>query len=50
MRTAIDNPPVSGGAGRRRADPAGVQHRATGRVTILNVVMPPFDPADERLD
>jgi hypothetical protein len=30
--------------------PPGLRHRAAGRVTILNVVVPPFDPADEWLD
>jgi mannose-6-phosphate isomerase-like protein (cupin superfamily) len=30
--------------------PPGVRHRALGRMTILNVVVPPFDPADEWLD
>jgi quercetin dioxygenase-like cupin family protein len=28
----------------------GVRHRAIGRMTILNVVVPPFDPADEWFD
>jgi mannose-6-phosphate isomerase-like protein (cupin superfamily) len=28
----------------------GVRHRAVGRMTILNVVMPPFNPADEWFD
>jgi hypothetical protein len=27
--------------------PPRVRHRAVGRMTILNVVAPPFDPADE---
>ncbi|MFO0845247.1 MAG: hypothetical protein U0797_23170 [Gemmataceae bacterium] len=27
--------------------PPGVRHRAVGRMKILNVVAPPFDPADE---
>ena len=27
--------------------PPGVRHRAVGRMTILNIVAPPFDPADE---
>jgi mannose-6-phosphate isomerase-like protein (cupin superfamily) len=27
--------------------PPGVRHRAVGRMTILNIVSPPFDPADE---
>jgi mannose-6-phosphate isomerase-like protein (cupin superfamily) len=30
--------------------PPGVRHRALGRMTILNVVVPPFDPADEWFD
>lgn len=30
--------------------PPGVRHRAVGRMTILNVVAPPFDPADEWFD
>lgn len=28
----------------------GVRHRAVGRMTILNFVVPPFDPADEWFD
>ena len=28
----------------------GVRHRAVGRMTILNIVAPPFDPADEWFD
>ncbi len=28
----------------------GVRHRAVGRMTILNMVVPPFDPADEWFD
>jgi mannose-6-phosphate isomerase-like protein (cupin superfamily) len=28
----------------------GVRHRAVGRMRILNVVVPPFDPADEWFD
>ncbi|MFN0069109.1 MAG: cupin domain-containing protein [Limisphaerales bacterium] len=27
--------------------PPGVRHRALGRLRLLNVVVPPFDPADE---
>lgn len=30
--------------------PPGVRHRAVGRMTILNVVIPPFDPTDEWFD
>jgi mannose-6-phosphate isomerase-like protein (cupin superfamily) len=30
--------------------PPGVRHRAVGRMVILNVVAPPFDPADEWFD
>jgi mannose-6-phosphate isomerase-like protein (cupin superfamily) len=30
--------------------PPGVRHRAVGRMVILNVVVPPFDPADEWVD
>ena len=30
--------------------PPGVRHRAIGRMTILNIVHPPFDPADEWFD
>ena len=30
--------------------PPGVWHRAAGRMTIMTVVVPPFDPADERFD
>jgi mannose-6-phosphate isomerase-like protein (cupin superfamily) len=30
--------------------PPGVRHRAVGRMTVLNVVVPPFDPADEWFD
>ncbi|HUW58556.1 MAG TPA: cupin domain-containing protein [Planctomycetota bacterium] len=28
----------------------GVRHRALGRMKILNLVIPPFDPSDEHLD
>jgi mannose-6-phosphate isomerase-like protein (cupin superfamily) len=30
--------------------PPGVRHRAVGRMRILNMVVPPFDPADEWFD
>jgi hypothetical protein len=28
----------------------GMRHRAAGRMTIPNIVVPPFDPADESFD
>lgn len=36
--------------GRSVYIPPGVRHRAVGRMTILNIVSPPFDPADEWFD
>lgn len=30
--------------------PPGVRHRALGRMKILNIVLPEFDPADEWFD
>lgn len=30
--------------------PPGVRHRAIGKMRILNIVLPPFDPADEHFD
>jgi mannose-6-phosphate isomerase-like protein (cupin superfamily) len=30
--------------------PPGVRHRAIGRMRIVNIVMPKFDPADEHFD
>jgi hypothetical protein len=30
--------------------PPGVRHRAAGRMPILDVMVWPFDPADERID
>jgi mannose-6-phosphate isomerase-like protein (cupin superfamily) len=30
--------------------PPGVRHRAIGKMKILNIVIPKFDPADEFLD
>ena len=38
------------GPGHSVMIPPGVRHRAVGRMTILNVVVPPFDPADEWFD
>ena len=42
--------PVAVGPGTVVLIPPGVRHRAVGRMTLLNVVMPPFDPADEWFD
>lgn len=30
--------------------PPGVRHRAIGRMKIINIVMPKFDPSDEHFD
>jgi mannose-6-phosphate isomerase-like protein (cupin superfamily) len=30
--------------------PPGVRHRAVGKMKILNIVLPPFDPQDEWFD
>jgi mannose-6-phosphate isomerase-like protein (cupin superfamily) len=30
--------------------PPGVRHRAIGKMTVLNIVFPKFDPADEWMD
>lgn len=30
--------------------PPGVRHRAVGKLLVLNIVTPPFDPDDEFLD
>jgi mannose-6-phosphate isomerase-like protein (cupin superfamily) len=30
--------------------PPGCRHRAHGRLRILNIPVPPFDPADEHFD
>jgi mannose-6-phosphate isomerase-like protein (cupin superfamily) len=46
----LDGEPVAVGPGSAVMIPPGVRHRAVGRMTILNVVVPPFDPADEWFD
>ena len=46
----LDGERVSVGTGHAVMIPSGVRHRAVGRMTILNVVVPPFDPADEWFD
>jgi len=40
--------PIS--AGQSIYIPPGVRHRAIGKMRILNIVLPPFDPADEHFD
>jgi mannose-6-phosphate isomerase-like protein (cupin superfamily) len=46
----LDGNPVPVKPGVAVMIPPGVRHRAVGRMTILNVVVPPFDPADEWFD
>src|SRR5215475_6370589 len=46
----LDGERVAVGPGSAVLIPPGVRHRAVGRMTILNVVLPPSDPADEWLD
>jgi mannose-6-phosphate isomerase-like protein (cupin superfamily) len=46
----LDGERVLVGPGQAVLIPPGVRHRAVGRMTILNVVVPPFDPADEWFD
>ncbi len=46
----LDGVPAAVGPGVAVMIPPGVRHRAVGRMTILNVVVPPFDPADEWFD
>ena len=46
----LDGERVAVGPGGAVPIPPGVRHRAAGRMTILNVAVPPFDPADEWID
>ena len=46
----LDGERMAVGPGGAVLIPPGVRHRAAGRMTILNVVVPPFDPADEWFD
>jgi mannose-6-phosphate isomerase-like protein (cupin superfamily) len=46
----LDDERMAVGPGGAVLIPPGVWHRAAGRMTILNVVVPPFDPNDERID
>jgi hypothetical protein len=45
-----DGERVAVGQGSAVLIPPEVRHRAAGRMTILDVAVPPFDPADERFD
>ena len=46
----LDGERVSVEAGHAIMIRPGVRHRAIGRITLLNMVVPPFDPADEWFD
>ncbi len=46
----LDDERVPVTAGHAVMIPPLVRHRAVGRMTVLNVVVPPFDPADEWFD
>ncbi len=46
----LDGVPAAVGPGSAVLIPPGVRHRAVGRMSILNVVVPPFDAADEWFD
>ena len=46
----LDGERMAVGPGGAAPIPPGVRHRAVGRLSILNVVIPPFDPADEWFD
>jgi mannose-6-phosphate isomerase-like protein (cupin superfamily) len=46
----LDGEVVKVRAGTAVMIPPGVRHRAVGKMTILNIVSPPFDPADEWFD
>lgn len=46
----LDGEAVPVGPGVAIMIPPGTRHRAVGRMVILNVVVPPFDDADEWFD
>ncbi len=46
----LDGKRVPVGTASAVMTPPGVRHRSVGRMTILNVVVPTFDPADEWFD
>jgi mannose-6-phosphate isomerase-like protein (cupin superfamily) len=43
----LDGEPLPLKSGMCILIPPGVRHRAVGRMTILNIVLPKFDPSDE---
>lgn len=46
----LDDELISVKAGMSIVIPPGVRHRAIGKMKIINIVFPKFDPADEWLD
>jgi hypothetical protein len=50
LRVKSDGERMAVGLGGAVLIPPAVRHRAARRMTILNVVVPPFDPADEWFD
>lgn len=46
----LDGEQIEVRAGMSVLIPPGVRHRAVGKMTILNIVSPPFDPEDEHFD
>jgi len=46
----LDDETVPVRAGMCVMIPPGVRHRAIGKMTVLNIVFPKFDPADEWMD
>lgn len=46
----LDDEIVAVRAGMCIMIPPGVRHRAIGKMTVLNIVFPKFDPADEWMD
>lgn len=46
-RMQLDDDVVPVKAGMCIMIPPGVRHRAIGKMTVLNIVFPKFDPADE---
>lgn len=49
-RMQLDDELIPVHAGMCIMIPPGVRHRAVGRMKILNIVFPKFDPADEWFD